>query len=146
MSFSSVSAKPAKAAPNRKVLMVCSVSVAQGEAVQITASLEVRNPPRFGQSMKHPPRENERLGRNLEIGSVLFFKLKNPGNGFNFFHQTQSETFGFFFRGASGFVNVNGGRTRLTKKKIMPICSMYGIFTYMWLKVMEKYRKLIHGS
>ena len=38
-SFSSVSAKPAKAAPNRKVLMVCSVSVAQGEAVQITASL-----------------------------------------------------------------------------------------------------------
>ena len=42
-SFSSVSAKPAKAAPNRKVLMVCSVSVAQGEAVQITASLTGRS-------------------------------------------------------------------------------------------------------
>ena len=40
LSFSSVSAKPAKVAPNRKVLMVCSVSVAQGEAVHITASLQ----------------------------------------------------------------------------------------------------------
>ena len=40
LSFSSVSAKPAKVAPKRKVLMVCSVSLAQGEAVHITASLQ----------------------------------------------------------------------------------------------------------
>lgn len=39
VSFSSVSAKPANVAPKRRVLMVCSVSVAQGEAVHITASL-----------------------------------------------------------------------------------------------------------